>query len=87
MHPLSPNPTPLYSQIREKLLMGDFAENLKLLQQYPPTDMESLIALATELRDNPEWEAPVWEPPQSKSQDQQQPVMALDPQDPTIGPI
>eukprot|EP01125_Pyxidicula_operculata_P020229 TRINITY_DN7446_c0_g1_i3.p1 TRINITY_DN7446_c0_g1~~TRINITY_DN7446_c0_g1_i3.p1 ORF type:complete len:247 (+),score=62.05 TRINITY_DN7446_c0_g1_i3:171-911(+) len=36
---------------REKLLEGDFAENLKLLQTYPPTDLTELLSLAKEIKD------------------------------------
>lgn len=43
---------------RETLLRGDFAENLKLMQSYPPTDIENIINYALELATNTELEPP-----------------------------
>jgi hypothetical protein len=43
---------------RKTLLLGDFAENLKLMQSYPPTDIEEIIALAIELATDTEFEPP-----------------------------
>jgi len=37
-------------EIKEEILVGDFAENLKILQRYPPTDMNKLIGRAHEIR-------------------------------------
>lgn len=37
---------------RDDLLAGDFASNLKLLQQYPPTDVNLLITKASEIFDD-----------------------------------
>ena len=34
---------------RDMLLAGDFASNLKLLQSYPPTDVNLLITRAAEI--------------------------------------
>jgi hypothetical protein len=53
----------LDSSVREKLLDSEFADNLKLLQSYPPTTMDSLIDLAVILRDDESWVAPRWEKP------------------------
>lgn len=36
--------------IRMRLLGGDFTDNLKLLQNYPSTDIEDIIATADRLR-------------------------------------
>jgi hypothetical protein len=36
--------------VREELLAGEFADNLKLLQQYPQVDINKIIACAKELR-------------------------------------
>jgi hypothetical protein len=43
--------------VREKLFDGDFADNLKMLQQYPPTDLHTIITLATEVKEQT-WRAP-----------------------------
>lgn len=43
---------------REYLLRGDFAENLKLMQSYPPSDIEEIISYAIQLANEPEWEPP-----------------------------
>ena len=43
---------------REYLLRGDFAENLKLMQSYPPSDMEEILAYAIQLANDSEWEPP-----------------------------
>jgi hypothetical protein len=43
---------------RETLLKGDFAENLKLMQSYPPSDIEEIISFANELANNSEFEPP-----------------------------
>jgi TBC1 domain family member 13 len=60
--------------VRERLLSTDFAENLKLLQQYPPGDIEDTIALATRLRDDELWECPFWEPAPPAPEPVDQPV-------------
>ncbi|KAH7293954.1 hypothetical protein KP509_28G049700 [Ceratopteris richardii] len=36
--------------VKSRLLAGDFASNLKLLQHYPPTDVHHLIRVADELK-------------------------------------
>jgi len=36
--------------IREKLLTGDFAENLKMLQTYPPTNIIQILELAQDIK-------------------------------------
>jgi hypothetical protein len=36
---------------RDKLLSGDFASNVKLLQNYPPCDVGAIISKAVELSD------------------------------------
>ena len=36
--------------VREELLGGGFADNLKLLQNYPPPDVQQLLNLAATLR-------------------------------------
>jgi len=41
----------LLVDIREQLLLGDFAESLKILQTYPPTDMIHILDLANEIAD------------------------------------
>lgn len=38
-------------RVRNDILTGDFADTVKLLQNYPPTDINSLLSLATSLRD------------------------------------
>lgn len=40
---------------REYLLRGDFAENLKLMQSYPPSDVEEIISFAIQLANDQEW--------------------------------
>ncbi|KAF9085177.1 hypothetical protein BGX29_002124 [Mortierella sp. GBA35] len=37
--------------IRSELLGGDFADNVKLLQNYPPVDIQPILYLATVIRD------------------------------------
>jgi len=39
--------------VRDQLLKGDFADNLKLLQNYPPIDIYVILHKAEELRNNP----------------------------------
>jgi hypothetical protein len=36
--------------VREKLIAGDFAEAVKLLQHYPPSDIHKLLCNAEEIR-------------------------------------
>lgn len=43
---------------REYILRGDFAENLKLMQSYPPSDIEEIISYAIELATDTEFEPP-----------------------------
>eukprot|EP01113_Clastostelium_recurvatum_P014914 TRINITY_DN18189_c0_g1_i1.p1 TRINITY_DN18189_c0_g1~~TRINITY_DN18189_c0_g1_i1.p1 ORF type:complete len:537 (+),score=143.62 TRINITY_DN18189_c0_g1_i1:1-1611(+) len=43
--------------VRDRLLAGTFADNLKLLQSYPPIDFQIIHRTAHDLRDG------VWEPP------------------------
>jgi hypothetical protein len=43
---------------RETMLKSDFAESLKLMQSYPPTDIEHIIAYAIELATDTEFEPP-----------------------------
>ncbi|KAG9326901.1 hypothetical protein KVV02_001425 [Mortierella alpina] len=37
--------------LRDQLLDGDFADNVKLLQNYPPVDIQPILQLATVVRD------------------------------------
>ncbi|KAF9425060.1 hypothetical protein BGZ94_007874 [Podila epigama] len=37
--------------LREELLAGDFADNVKLLQNYPPVDIQPILYLATVIRE------------------------------------
>jgi len=53
--------------VRDELFMGNFAENLKLLQNYPTKDMTLILAMARELRENPSFTMPVWLPPEPKA--------------------
>jgi len=46
--------------VREKLLDGQFPDNLKLLQSYPPVDFQVIFKLAKDLHDH------LWSPPQSR---------------------
>ena len=34
------------SLVREQLMAGDFAHNMKLLQSYPPTEIRTVLARA-----------------------------------------
>ena len=36
--------------VRRRLLAGDFTANLKLLQSYPPTNIDHLLHIANKLR-------------------------------------
>lgn len=36
--------------IRQELLEGDFAQNIKLLQRYPPVDVHAIIHQAVQLK-------------------------------------
>lgn len=36
--------------IREELLQGDFSQNIKLLQSYPPVDVHAIIHQAMQLK-------------------------------------
>jgi len=36
--------------IREELLQGDFSQNIKLLQNYPPVDVHAIIHQAMQLK-------------------------------------
>lgn len=46
--------------VREKLLDGSFADNLKLLQSYPPIDFQVIFAVAQKVHDN------TYEPPPAR---------------------
>lgn len=39
--------------VRRRLLAGDFTSNLKLLQNYPPTNISHLLYVANKLRAQP----------------------------------
>ena len=39
-------PVFLRSLVKEQLMSGDFAHNMKLLQSYPPTEIRSVLAEA-----------------------------------------
>ncbi|KAF8941519.1 hypothetical protein BGZ47_007356 [Haplosporangium gracile] len=41
----------MVSHLRSELLGGDFADNVKLLQNYPPVDIQPIFHLATVIRD------------------------------------
>ncbi|KAF9152439.1 hypothetical protein BG015_005268 [Linnemannia schmuckeri] len=41
----------MVSHLRSELLNGDFADNVKLLQNYPPVDIQPILHLATVIRD------------------------------------
>lgn len=43
---------------RNQLLAGEFADNLKLMQNYPPTDIEDIVSTAIDIASNPEFEPP-----------------------------
>jgi len=43
--------------VREALLDGTFADNLKLLQSYPPVDFHVIFKIATDLHEH-RWRAP-----------------------------
>lgn len=53
-----------YSQVRENLLGGTFADNLKLLQNYPSNDVQGILQRAVEIRKG-EYTAP---PPRPKAE-------------------
>jgi TBC1 domain family member 13 len=36
--------------VRRRLLAGDFTANLKLLQNYPPTNIDHILHIANKLR-------------------------------------
>ncbi|KAG0029803.1 hypothetical protein BGZ82_007718 [Podila clonocystis] len=40
-----------FGHLRTELLDGDFADNVKLLQNYPPVDIQPILYLATVIRD------------------------------------
>lgn len=40
----------MLSNIREELLQGDFSQNIKLLQRYPPVDVHAIIHQAMQLK-------------------------------------
>lgn len=40
-----------HSHLRAELLDGDFADNVKLLQNYPPVDIQPILHLATVIRE------------------------------------
>eukprot|EP01120_Amphizonella_sp_Union-15-10_P002986 TRINITY_DN13288_c0_g1_i1.p1 TRINITY_DN13288_c0_g1~~TRINITY_DN13288_c0_g1_i1.p1 ORF type:complete len:373 (+),score=62.57 TRINITY_DN13288_c0_g1_i1:104-1222(+) len=50
--------------VRDELFMGNFADNLKLLQNFPVKDMDRILHVAKQLRDDPHFQVPMWRLPE-----------------------
>jgi len=57
----------MLTNIRKQLMKGDFAENLKMLQTYPPCDIIEIIALAKRIA-SPEYQPPGTEREEDKKE-------------------